>query len=185
MKKQNGFGHELPYEGKTNDWITPDWIIKAFDTYAQVELNKPYYFDLDPCASLSQPWKCANKSYTVSDDGLAKEWFGNIWCNPPYGPHTKKWIKKLSKHETGIALIFARVETRLWHQFIFPTASGYIFPNKRIKFILPNGQSPTNTGGAPSAFISWGWENRNTLISMVKTGVIGGVFMECQHITGR
>lgn len=185
MNKQDGFGHEHPYEGKTNDWITPNWIIKAFNTYAQSVLSKSYYFDLDPCSSINQPWSCANKSYTIKDDGLTQKWFGNVWCNPPYGPHTKKWIKRLSEHGIGIALIYARVETRLWHEMIFPTASGYIFPNKRIKFILPNGQSSKSTGGAPSALISWGDENKNTLISMVKTGVIAGVFMECIHITVR
>lgn len=28
---RDGFGHEIPNEGITNDWITPPWIIRAFN----------------------------------------------------------------------------------------------------------------------------------------------------------
>lgn len=31
MNKLDGFGHENPVEGFTNDWITPLWIIQSFN----------------------------------------------------------------------------------------------------------------------------------------------------------
>lgn len=176
--KADGFGHELPFEGKTNDWITPKWIIDAFNSHAGYE-----YFDLDPCASETQPWQCAKCSYTVKDDGLSKPWFGNVFLNPPYGPHTIKWVEKLIRHKTGIALIFARVETKLWQDGIFPTASGYLFPRRRIQFALPNGTTPKSSSGAPSALIAWGNQNRGMLIELCDSGLIEGAYMDVAFYT--
>lgn len=72
--KTDGFGHELPFAGETNDWITPKWIIDAFDTKA---LDKPKFFDLDPCISMTQPWATAAKGYTVVENGLIQTWGGD------------------------------------------------------------------------------------------------------------
>ena len=175
MTKQDGFGHESPYEGATNDWITPRWIIEAFG-YG--------YFDLDPCASLNQPWSCARDALTEEEDGLEYTWWGNVWLNPPYGPYTHKWVEKLIQHKTGIALIFARVETKLWQDFIFPTAHGFLFPKRRIQFARPDGTTPKSSSGAPSALIAWGDENRGRLIELCDDGVIPGAFMDIAFYTG-
>src|SRR3990167_8299114 len=102
---RDGFGHESPVEGETDDWITPKWIIDAFGDG---------YFDLDPCSSMTQPWKCAKNQYTKTDNGLLLPWDGNIFLNPPYGRQTGTWVRLLVKHGIGISLIFARVETTLW-----------------------------------------------------------------------
>lgn len=175
--KADGFGHETPFEGATNDWITPRWIIDAFG---------PGYFDLDPCASLTQPWKCARESFTIEDDGLLRDWpkNSNIFLNPPYGPHTHKWVERLAGHGQGIALIFARVETKLWQDFIFPTAHGFLFPRTRIQFCRPDGTTPKSSSGAPSALIAWGNKNRGKLIELVDSGAIPGAFMEMAFYTG-
>lgn len=184
MAKQDGFGHENPYEGQSNDWITPKWIIDAFDKYAQDNLGYGCYFDLDPCASVTQPWNCARKSFTIEQDGLKQAWWGNVYCNPPYGPHTEKWVKKLADYGQGIALIFARVETKLWQDFIIPSASGYLFPRGRICFARPDGTTPKQSSGAPSALIAWGSDNRDCLIEMVDSGMIPGAFFEMAFYTG-
>lgn len=60
-----------------NEWLTPPEIITALGS-----------FDLDPCAPISPPWPTAVKTFTVLDDGLKKEWYGRVWCNPPYGTQT-------------------------------------------------------------------------------------------------
>lgn len=75
--KLDGFGHEKPNEGETNDWITPAWIIDAFRDNGHV-------FDLDPCQSLTQPWLTARAGYTVKNDGLGQKWHGFVYCNPSY-----------------------------------------------------------------------------------------------------
>ena len=177
---RDGFGHETPYEGETNDWITPEWIIAAFN-----EDGDDYYFDLDPCASLTQPWKCAKEQFTITNDGLIRAWpkGANVFLNPPYGPHTQKWVQRLAGHGNGIALIFARVETQLWQDFIFPTAHGFLFPRKRIQFCRPDGTTPKSSSGAPSALIAWGNNNRGKLIELCDSGMIPGAFMDMAFYT--
>ena len=183
MSKKDGFGHEKPYEGDTNDWITPRWIIKAFDEYSIRYFDKPNFFDLDPCASITQPWACARDAYTVEQNGLLQNWYGNVWCNPPYGPNTEKWVRRLAEHGSGVALIFARIETALWQDWIFPTASGFLFPRRRIQFSRPNGETPKSSSGAPSAIIAWGNDNREALIELCDTGAIDGAFLEMAFYT--
>lgn len=86
-------GHQQPYEGKSNEWLTPPEIIEALGP-----------FDLDPCAPIERPWPTANRHYTVEDDGLRQPWDGFVWVNPPYGPHTWKWLHKLAEHGRGRAV---------------------------------------------------------------------------------
>ena len=180
VKKADGFGHEMPYEGKTSDWITPKWIIDAFDSLAD-----SHYFALDPCASIMQPWPCARESYTIKQDGLKQEWHGGkVWLNPPYGPYTSRWVRRLAEYGNGVALIFARVETKLWQDYIFPTASGFLFPRKRIAFSYPDGTTPKSSSGAPSALIAWGDECRGALIELCDSGSISGAFLDSAFYTG-
>lgn len=172
IKKNRGFGHEQPHEGRTNDWITPPWIITAFDS-----LSIPPFFDLDPCASVTQPWPCAARSFTVADDGLAQEWTGRIWLNPPYGPHAAQWVRKLAAHGNGIALLFARTETRLWQDDIFPTASAFLFLRRRVSFHRPDGTLPKSNSGAPSVLIAWGDHCEWALRSLADRQIIPGAFL--------
>lgn len=143
----DGFGHEKPGEGATNDWITPKWV---FDALGE--------FDLDPCESNNQPWTSAKRGYRLcrGEDGLALPWEGSAWCNPPYGNHVGVWIEKAAWHGNTIMLIFARVETRAWWK-IWTSAHGILFPNRRISFFQPDGK-PAKSGTAPSAFIAFGSE---------------------------
>lgn len=172
MTKQDGFGHETPYQGETNDWITPQWVIKAFDS----QKTEGMYFDLDPCVSMTQPWLTARKGYSKLQDGLAHEWFGTVYLNPPYGASVGVWAEKMMKHGDGIMLIFARTETKVWQDFIFPSADGFLFPKRRISFCRPDGTQGASSG-APSAFVAWGAGNKNTLLRLCESGVIEGAFL--------
>lgn len=93
-------GHERPYEGATNVWLTPRWVIEALGP-----------FDLDPCAATVRVFDCASRNITEAEDGLRADWMGFVWMNPPYGPHLGKWFAKIIEHRNGIALTFARCET--------------------------------------------------------------------------
>lgn len=179
MKKLDGFGHEKPNEGKTNDWITPRWVIDAFDSLKPEGM----FFDLDPCASTTQPWPCARNSYTVEQNGLLQKWYGMVWCNPPYGPHVGQWARLMAEHGSGIMLIFARIETRVWQDDIFTTADGFLYPRRRISFCLPNG-TQGSSAGAPSAFVAWGNAARAALIELVDSGGIAGAFQDRAFYTG-
>lgn len=177
-----GFGHEQPGEGRSNDWITPRWIIDAFDSLTE---GQGSFFFLDPCASVTQPWPCARKAYTVEQDGLAQPWWGgSVWCNPPYGPHTQKWITRLAEYGDGVALIYARLDTRLWQQMVFPTAAAYLDIAGRVQFYLPTGELPVDRHGrpqtatAPSTLIAWGARCQAALAAVYQRGLIRGAFRE-------
>ena len=167
MAKKDGFGHEKPHEGETNDWITPKWIIDAFDNKAD---NGRMFFELDPCISMTQPWQTAESGYNAAENGLLQEWYGTVWCNPPYGANVGIWARMMAKHNNGIMLIFARLETAVWFDDIFTTANGFLFPKGRIAFYRPDG-TRGHEAGAPSAFVSWGDKARSTLIELCDEGM--------------
>jgi len=145
VNKRDGFGHEKPGEGITNDWITPRWILDSLG-----------HFDLDPCESNSQPWLCADKGYRLcrGEDGLALPWEGSVYCNPPYGPHTAHWIERCRDHGDVIMLIFARTETRAFWK-VWTGMHGILFLKGRVSFFLPDG-SKAASGTAPSCLVAFG-----------------------------
>ena len=111
-------------EKSTNTWLTPKSL-----------LDKLGHFDLDPCAATIRPWDIADVNYTEEDNGLIQEWFGRVWCNPPYGSEAYPFLKKFSEYGgPGLMLLFTRTDIKAWHEYIFPTAK-YIF---FINFVLIN-----------------------------------------------
>lgn len=120
---------------KSNEWATPQ------DFYD--ELNKEFEFTLDPC-STNENKKC-KKNYTIEDDGLSKDWGGEVvFMNPPYGGHTGEWVKKA--YETAynnqgnwnktavVCLIVSATDRSYWHEYIFPYANQIRFIRGRLKF---------------------------------------------------
>lgn len=135
----------------THDWLTPPEILSALGE-----------FDLDPCASQFQPWRTAKHQYTIEDDGLARDWVGRVWCNPPYGPHAEKFLQRMAEHRNGIAFIFARTETKAFQQWCWRSADAMLFLAGRVKFRLPHGGT-AGPAGAPSVLIAYGVENARKL----------------------
>ena len=128
-----------------DEWLTPKWIT---DTLGP--------FDLDPCSPGSRrPWDTATHHLSVEDDGLSAPWFGNVWCNPPYGRETFKWMSKLATHGSGIALIFARTETQGFHDQIWEKADAVFFFKGRLKFHYVDGSS-NQAANAPSCLVAYG-----------------------------
>lgn len=135
-----------------DEWLTPKWIT---DTLGP--------FDLDPCSPGSRrPWDTATYHLSVEDDGLSAPWFGNVWCNPPYGRETFKWMSKLATHGSGIALIFARTETQGFHDQIWEKADAVFFFKGRLKFHYVDGSS-NQPANAPSCLVAYGEEAVNRL----------------------
>lgn len=143
-------GNEQSVAG-TEVWLTPPHILEALGE-----------FDLDPCSSLDRPWDTAKNHYTVDDDGLIQPWFGRVWCNPPYGPKMGPFLEKLAAHDNGIALIFARTETRAFFDFVWDKADALLFLKGRLRFHKPDG-SLGGTAGSPSVLIAYGQDNVKTL----------------------
>ena len=137
-------GNENTISG-TEVWLTPPHIIEALGV-----------FDLDPCASEDRPWDTAKHHYTIKHDGLTQPWIGRIWCNPPYGPKMGPFLDKLAGHSGGgVALVFARTETKAFFDFVWDKATAILFLKGRLKFHKPNGELG-GTAGSPSVLIAYG-----------------------------
>lgn len=152
-------GHQRPYRGFTDDWLTPPEILKALGP-----------FDLDPCCPKSMPWETATAMYTAG--GLDLPWSGRVWMNPPYGPSTGKWLKRLAEHGNGIALVFARTETAMFHEWGWRCADAMLFLKGRIHFHYPDGERAPFNAGAPSVLIAYGMGNVRALR---RSGIAGQV----------
>ncbi|OQA31247.1 MAG: DNA N-6-adenine-methyltransferase (Dam) [Betaproteobacteria bacterium ADurb.Bin341] len=150
----------------THDWLTPPEIIAA--------LGK---FDLDPCASQYQPWRTAAEQFTIQDDGLARNWSGRVWCNPPYGPHAERFLRRMADHGNGVLLIFARTETKAFQEYCWRKANAMLFMAGRIRFRLPGG-GVAGPAGAPSVLIAYGKESADSL----ETSGIDGYFVRLNNI---
>jgi len=152
MKEKKGIGSHQSSKMKNDEWLTPPEILNSFPE-----------FDLDPCAPVFSPWKMANKTYDKYDDGLSKEWSGRVWMNPPYGKYTGKWLEKLKRHGNGIALIFARTETRMFFDHVWNNADALFFIKGRLYFYHVDGTKAKMNAGAPSVLIAYGHENARLL----------------------
>ena len=144
------------FEGKTETgtdvWLTPPYIIEALGE-----------FDLDPSSPIHRHWNTAKKHYTIIDDGLKQEWFGRVWCNPPYGRECVKWLKKCAEHGNSMTLIFARTETRMFFDEVWDKASAILFLKGRLKFYNTEGIQAKASAGAPSVLIAYGDNNAEIL----------------------
>ena len=119
--------NELHFSSASDLWSTPQHL---FDS-----LNGIFNFTLDVCAS-SENTKCASY-YTEEQDGLAQEWTGVCWMNPPYGRVIGKWIQKAYESAKAgavvIGLLPARTDTKWFHDYIYGKAE-VRFIRGRLKF---------------------------------------------------
>jgi len=126
-----------------DEWLTPPYIFQPLG-----------HFDLDPCAPKNAPWLIADKNYSLPLDGLSQFWYGFVWCNPPYGSETSKWLSKMKSHNNGIALVFARTDNRMFHNYVF-NADAILFLKGRLSFYTIKGEKG-GPAGAPSCLVAYG-----------------------------
>jgi len=125
-----------------NEWYTPECYIESAKLVMGV-------IHLDPASSeIANKTVNSNLFYTQEDDGLFKEWFGNIWMNPPYSqPLIFQFISKLVQSKgvnQAIVLVNNGTETQ-WGQLLLSNSSAVCFHQGRIRFIDKYG----NLGQAP------------------------------------
>lgn len=141
-----GFAHESTYN-ESVEWYTPPEIFEAMD----------FTFAMDPCSpGEGKSFVPARRHLTVEDDGLATPWEGTVWMNPPYGKHTTTWMQKLSEHNNGIALVFARTDVKWFNDYVAGKASLVCFVSGRIKFFQGDTDKRGGTPGAGSMLIAYG-----------------------------
>lgn len=134
------------------EWLTPPELIRSLGQ-----------FDLDPASPIHRPWPTARHHFTVLDDGLRQEWFGRVWLNPPYGSKTGAWMKRLADHGNGIALTFARTETRWFHSEVWRRADAVFFFRGRLQFHGVDGRPGPSSAGAPSCLVAYGIDNAGAI----------------------
>lgn len=141
----SGFTHDRRTAATSDEWFTPPSV---FDALGMT-------FDLDPAAPPGGvPWIPAARHFSKREDGLAQDWRGRAWVNPPYGRATHRWLRKLAAHGDGLALVFARTDTR-WFQRIAAEATALCFIQGRLRFHRPDGTAGA-TAPSPSLLIAFG-----------------------------
>lgn len=139
--------------GKNDEWLTPPWLLEPLG-----------HFDLDPCAPhpSRRPWKTAHCHYW--ENGLERDWFGRVWCNPPFNRNQRsKWMAKMASHGNGILLIPAAGETRAFAEHVWGQCDGILILNKRPHFHYVDGTEAKANSGCTICLIAYGPENFETL----------------------
>lgn len=150
-----------------DEWLTPLEIIKALGV-----------FNLDPCAPINRPWDTAEQHFSVADNGLAQPWHGRVWLNPPYGRETWIWLNRLVAHGNGVALIFARTETRMFFDYVWNCADAVFFFEGRLHFHHVDGRRAAANAGAPSCLVAYGAANRRAIRCAVDNDSLRGMLVE-------
>jgi phage N-6-adenine-methyltransferase len=84
-------GEHVIFESRSEEWATPQAM---FDL-----LDKEFGFTIDVCATAENA-KC-ERFFTKTENGLAQEWSGVCWMNPPYGKEIGKWMQKAYEASMG------------------------------------------------------------------------------------
>jgi phage N-6-adenine-methyltransferase len=142
------------FSSASDNWATPRPVFAA--------LNDEFAFELDACASAAN--STCRRFYSVEDDGLAQEWAGVVWVNPPYGRGIGAWLKKAADSAaagaTVVCLIPARTDTTWWHDQVLARAAEVRFVRGRLSF--GNGSAPAPF---PSAIVVFRPERRPLIVS--------------------
>lgn len=122
------------FSSKTPEWATPIALFR--------ELDAEFGFELDVC-STHENAKCA-RHFTRDDDGLAQEWAGVCWMNPPYGREIGTWVRKAyeasQRGATVVCLLPARTDTAWWHTYCCLGEARFL--RGRLKFNDGKGSAP-------------------------------------------
>lgn len=87
---------ELGYvEDRLKDqFFTPAWVFEAMELQFDIDVAAP---------DGGVEWIPAKRYFTKEDDGLAQDWEGLVWCNPPFSG-AADWAKKFTEHANGVLL---------------------------------------------------------------------------------
>lgn len=132
-----------------DEYYTPGWI------FEKLELE----FEVDVAAPVGGiPWIPALKSYSKEDDGLAQDWSGRVFMNPPFS-QSKPWVEKFIEHRNGIALLPA--SKAKWFKLICDEIDGMVWLPSTMKFVYNFEKS--NNIFMPTGLFAFGEENVEAL----------------------
>ena len=94
-------------------------------------------FDLDVCGPAGGlPWIPANRTFSIEEDGLAQEWAGKVWMNPPFskpGPWVAKWL------ENNNGVMIAVLSKAKWFNDLWNSEAAVLNIPAQFKFVKPDG----------------------------------------------
>lgn len=148
-RKKAGFTHEST-KAATVEWYTPAFVFEALG-FNETDRR----FSMDVCSPGGHLTHVpADTHLTIVEDGLATPWHGTVWMNPPY-TGIAPWMAKLADHGDGVALVFARPDTK-WFQAALAKATVVCFVAGRISFINGLTRQAKGTPGTGSALFAFG-----------------------------
>lgn len=130
----------VAYNSGNNEWYTPS-------EYVEVARKAMGSINTDPASSeIANKTVKADAFYSIEDDGLTKEWKGNVWMNPPYAqPIIQQFCDKLRQEiehgntKQACVLVNNATETA-WLQGLLDFADAVWFIKGRIKYINVDGE---------------------------------------------
>jgi len=147
--------------GATDERRTPAYIFEALG----VE------FDLDVAAPAEGPRHVPAHGW-ISRDSLAKDWYGFIWMNPPFGPRNvlRPWLEKFIAHGDGLALVPDRTSAP-WFQEAAAKMDAILFLSPKVQFERADG-SRGKSPGTGTALLAKGKRANDALVNASRLGLL-------------
>jgi len=160
--------HVLISQSNSNEWYTPS---KYVDAARRVMGG----IDCDPASNeTAQAWIHAEEYYTIETDGIAHEWHGCVWLNPPWGKLTGGFIGKLDEEikagrvSDAVVLVNAHATDTKWFT---PLWNGLLcFTDHRIDYHSEETNDTGSTHG--SVFVYFGANRDRFIAEFSKWGAI-------------
>jgi DNA N-6-adenine-methyltransferase (Dam) len=128
-----------PKDAGEHEWETP---VEFVDAVRSV-LGE---IDLDPASSRhAQETIRAGRYFTKETDGLAHDWKGRVWLNPPQQEpqildFADKMVAQLVCGNVAVAIMLTPNSTDMaWFQKLSLYAKAICFPRGRVRFVTPDG----------------------------------------------
>jgi phage N-6-adenine-methyltransferase len=152
------------------EWFTPTvYVEKARRVLGQL--------DLDPAScALAQEVIQARHFYTVDDDGLAQDWRGAVWLNPPYAgaliaAFAGKLLDQIELGNVTAAIMLTNAYTETsWFHNLTAVSNAVCFTRGRIKFVSPHGEKCAPTNG--QSFFYFGADRERFMAEFSEVGAI-------------
>jgi phage N-6-adenine-methyltransferase len=156
---------EILFASKKQDWGTPpvlfSWIESRWG---------PFGLDAAAASHNTRVERYLGPGSSLGEDSLTTEWDCDtqktVWINPPYGRGVGKWITRAREqaHKHGltvVCLIFARTDTKWWHDEVMQHAVKVELFRGRVTFIDKGGEPRREKGRvtpapAPSCLVVFG-----------------------------
>ena len=109
-------------ETTSDDYYTPKWIFDTLGLHFDVDVASPPHPTNVPC----------DRYFTQADDGLAQDWHGRVWMNPPFS-HCERWVNRWIAHQNGVALL-PLVKNTKWGTALWNSNASVHFPEFELVF---------------------------------------------------